>query len=315
MNQFWLEKICEQKAINNSSYFPYNRIDINELSTISNVNPEFENIKNKIPLYNEFINDNNDKEFEYNKINCFPYMNPKNFSSTKIINDHNKFFDLSFMPSTLPSDFKYAIKKEKIFDISKVNKRKGRLKKNSILIGKHNKLAEDNIIRKIKRKFIENLRIYINKEYKKYRIEKNKETNRKNWLKKINPKFSCSIRRNDNLEWFNLKVYELFSEKLSLKYTSYDPYLNKKKIQNIFSLNESCNLKDILNSTIGTLYTRYISNERYDDFINLKDDLIELENKMEKSGQENIKEYLIKYRDIAENLKSIFIKKSARKRK
>ena len=88
----------------------------------------------------------------------------------------------------------------------------------------------------------------------------------------------------------------------------------KKKIQNIFSLNESCKLKDILNSTIGTLYTRYISNERYDDFINLKDDLIELENKMEKSGQENIKEYLIKYRDIAENLKSIFIKKSARKR-
>ena len=218
------------------------------------------------------------------------------------------------MPSTLISDFKYTIKKEKIFDISKINKRKGRLKKNSIVIGKHNKLAEDNIIRKIKRKFLENLRIYINKEYKKYRIEKNKETNRKNWLKKINPKFSCSIRRNDNLEWFNLKVYELFSEKLSLKYTSYDPYLNKKKIQNIFSLNESCKLKDILNSTIGTLYTRYISNERYDDFINLKDDLIELENKMEKSGQENIKEYLIKYKDIAENLKSIFIKKSARKR-
>ena len=88
----------------------------------------------------------------------------------------------------------------------------------------------------------------------------------------------------------------------------------KKKIQNIFSLNESGKLKDILNSTIETLYTRYISNERYDDFINLKDDLIELENKMEKSGQENIKEYLIKYRDIAENLKSIFIKKSARNR-
>ena len=78
------------------------------------------------------------------------------------------------MPSTLISDFKYAIKKEKIFDISKVNKRKGRLKKNSIVIGKHNKFAEDNIIRKIKRKFLENLRIYINKEYKKYRIEKNK---------------------------------------------------------------------------------------------------------------------------------------------
>ena len=91
-------------------------------------------------------------------------------------------------------------------------------------------------------------------------------------MKKINPKFSCSIRRNDNLEWFNLKIYVVFSEKLSLKYTSYNPYLNKKKIQNIFSLNESYKLKDILNSTIGTLYARYVSNERNDDFINLEDD-------------------------------------------
>ena len=91
-------------------------------------------------------------------------------------------------------------------------------------------------------------------------------------MKKKNPKFSCSIRRNDNLEWFNLKIYVVFTEKLSLKYTSYNPYLNKKKIQNIFSLNESYKLKDILNSTIGTLYARYVSNERYDDFINLQDD-------------------------------------------
>ena len=125
MNQFWNEKINEHKTITDSCYFPYNIIDFNELSTISNVNPQFENIKNKISLDNEFIIDDNDKEIESNQINCFPYINslniePKNFSSINI--------------------------------------------------------------------------------------------------------------RNYN----NLKVYELFSEKLSLKYTSYDPYLNKKKNSKYF---------------------------------------------------------------------------------
>ena len=134
MNQFWNEKINEHKTITDSCYFPYNIIDFNELSTISNVNPQFENIKIKISLDNEFIIDDDDKEIESNQINCFPYINslniePKNFSSINIRNDNNKFFDLFFMPSTLISDFKYAIKKEKIFDISKINKRKGRLKR------------------------------------------------------------------------------------------------------------------------------------------------------------------------------------------
>lgn len=320
MNQFWIEKINEHKLINSSNYFPYNKIDFSELSSINNVNPEFENIKNKIPLYNELINDDNDKDIESYQIKCFPYMNslstePKNFSSINNINDNNKFFDLLFIPSTLPSDFKCTIKKKKIFEISKVNKRKGRLKKNSILSGKHNKLAEDNIIRKIKRKFLENLRVYINKEYKKYRLEMNRRTNRKNWLKKINPKFSCEIRRNDNLKWFNLKIYEVFSENLSSKYKSNNLDLNKKKIQNFFSLKESSRLKEILNTTIGALYTRYVSNDATSDFINLKDDLRKLEDNMKKSGQENIKEYLNKYEYIAKNLKSIFMKKLGRKTK
>ena len=36
----------------------------------------------------------------------------------------------------------------------------------------HTKLSEDNIIRKIKRRFQENIRLYINNEYKKYLLNK-----------------------------------------------------------------------------------------------------------------------------------------------
>jgi hypothetical protein len=59
---------------------------------------------------------------------------------------------------------------EKIFKIVKINKKIGRIKKDSALKGIHNKFSQDNIIRKIKRRFHENLRLYINKEYKKYII-------------------------------------------------------------------------------------------------------------------------------------------------
>ena len=37
-------------------------------------------------------------------------------------------------------------------------------------IAKNNKFAEDNIIRKIKRRFLEKVRLYINEEYKNYSI-------------------------------------------------------------------------------------------------------------------------------------------------
>ena len=80
-----------------------------------------------------------------------------------------------FSDSTLPLFLrqKDTFKKEKIFLITKKNKRIGRIKKNSLLKGKHNKLCQDNIIRKIKGRFHEKLRIYINSEYKNYLINKN----------------------------------------------------------------------------------------------------------------------------------------------
>ena len=64
---------------------------------------------------------------------------------------------------------------KKIFKIIKINKKLGRIKKNSLITGKHNKLSEDNIIRKIKARFHEKLRLYINIEYNKYIFKKHKK--------------------------------------------------------------------------------------------------------------------------------------------
>ena len=203
-------------------------------------------------------------------------------------------------------------KKQKIFEIYKMNKKIGRIKKNSGLIGKHNKLSEDNVIRKIKRRFLENVRLYINKEYKNYYLKKKVNINNNNWLKKITPKFSIQIKKKDNIKWFNSKIFEVFSENLSLRYSSHCLDSNKKNIQKLLSSNECNNVKDILNTKVEILFSLYIKDVKIEGFKTLKDDIKELEKQMINSKQENIKEYLEKYEDTAKNMKYIFDKKSER---
>ena len=188
-------------------------------------------------------------------------------------------------------------KKQKIFEIYKMNKKIGRIKKNSCFIGKHNKLSEDNIIRKIKRRFLENVRLYINHEYKNYYLKKKVNINNNNWLKKITPKFSIQIKKKDNIKWFNSKIFEVFSENLSLRYSSHCLDSNKKNIQKLLSSNECNNVKDILNTKVEILFSLYIKDVKIEGFKTLKDDIKELEKQMINSKQENIKEYLEKYED------------------
>ena len=204
--------------------------------------------------------------------------------------------------------YKGIFQKEKIFNIVKINKKIGRIKKDSLLKGKHDKLSQDNIIRKIKGRFHEKLRVYINEEYKKY-IKKRKT---KNWLKKINPKVSRKIKKEENMKWFKLKIYEIFSENVSIRYSSSSPDYNKKKINNLFSLGDANDLIEILNSNVEDYFRKYVNDEKIEGFKTLKDDIKELRADMESSKQNNINEYLKKYEYTAKNLKEIFNKKNPR---
>ena len=152
-------------------------------------------------------------------------------------------------------------------------------------------------------------------EYNNYCIEKRKTKGKKNWLKKIEAKFTINMKKTDNLNWFNLKIYEVFSENLSSKYSTYDSCVNKKKIRNFFLLKDSNKVKDILNMTIDTLFNKFINNEKLDSFKTLNDDMIELEKQMNKLEQENTKKYLDIYERTAKNLKAIFMRKTERNSK
>lgn len=205
--------------------------------------------------------------------------------------------------------------KKKIFKIGKDNKNKGRIKKNTNFIGKHDKFSEDNIIRKFKGRFIEKCRIYINKEYKRFLLtNKNETKNSIVLLQRISPKLSKIIKKDDNLKWLNSKLYKVFSEKVSLKCSLYDSDYNKKEIQKLYRENVAKKVINILNRSVKEMLNAFIQN-KIPGFESLNDDIKELKEKMNKDNQENIKEYLIKYKYIVLNFESIFINKNSRNNK
>ena len=287
--------------------FPYNNMDFD---------PNLE--KNDTTSFKISLLNRADKDIDLYKIKINPdniKMKYENFCeinyNTHLIptNENN----ISFLGEDFGEIAKGLNKNKKIFKIIKINKKIGRIKSNSTLKGVHNKLSQDNIIRKIKGRFHEKLRLYINTEYRKYFFKKNKNSAKIiNWLKKINPKVSRKIKKEENLKWFKSKIYEIFSENVSLRYSLYSPNSNKKKIERLISVNEAKNVIDILNTDIETFYDKYINDEKIEGFKTLKNDIEELKTYMEKTNQEKIKEYLSKYEYTAKNLKKIFRQKNSR---
>ena len=311
--EFLIKSIDENQILEKSFSF-----DENEDKGIDNINEktiEKFNLKNKLfeekdfYLFN-YLNDNNQIKFDNLLIPDF------NSSLASTNNSKKSHF---LIENNIPPNKEVKInsiypKKEKIFKIAKTNRKIGRIKKDSLLKGKHDKLSEDNIIRKIKVRFHEKLRIYINEEYKKYLSKKyiKKRKSIVSWLKKVNPRVLLKIKKEDNMKWFETKIYEIFSEKVSSRYSTYSPDLNKQKINNLYCIGNAKNVLKILNSNIETYYYKYINDEKVEGLQTLKDDIKELEICMKNKKQENIKEYLRKYEYIAKNLKEIFNKKNAR---
>jgi len=205
---------------------------------------------------------------------------------------------------------------ESIFKITKTKKKnikKGRLDKQSKkrYYGKHSKFTQDNIIRKIKASFIEKSMNYINREYDLY-MNKHQYKKIKRLIQKISPVKSREISKNKNLKWFQSKLRDLFSSKLSKKCTLSDPDYNITSIDELYKNNTTKNVIDLLNKPVKEMYYIYSQDIETEGFKTLKDDLICLRKKMEKDNEEDIEEYLEKYKNIAQNLENIFLQKKER---
>ena len=193
--------------------------------------------------------------------------------------------------------------------VKKTGKSKGRLsKKNgrpSYKI-KHSKSSRDDIISKIKRLFVKNTNNYINKKYNGFLLKKKKK--KRVLLKKISPEIYRIYSTKDNQHFFNLYLYQLFSQDLSDKITQYSKDYNRKRIKSLYEKNEAKEIIEILNLTVKEMYQIYISNSIPD--YNLENDLENLIKEDEEESEEDRARYKNKVKEIANDLINFVFRKA-----
>ena len=159
-----------------------------------------------------------------------------------------------------PTFFKTSQEKSKIFNIEK-SKKRGRRKSgaNASSEIKHGKFGSDIIREKIKRRFIQSIRNYLNSLYNEYFNDKKGKSD--NFLEKIKTKFTSHLARDKNLEYFSMTLSEFFSTDLSDRHTKLDKKYNKKNIDILIQKNEAKEIIKLLNKTLKEVYEIYINNE------------------------------------------------------
>lgn len=208
-------------------------------------------------------------------------------------------------------------KKNIIFKIIRIKRKKklGRIKNNlkNQYRGKHSKFTEDNIITKIKGSFIEKTRKYINRVYGLSMTKHEHKKIKKKFLEKITRREIIKISKEKNMKFFQSKLKDIFSSDVSPKCTLHKPDYNKQNIDEIFKIHETAKeIIDILDKKISEFYYFYSKDIDIEGFETLKDDLKKLREDMEKRKENNIEEYLNKYKEIAQNLETITLKKRSR---
>ena len=250
----------------------------NDKSLRNYIKLEIADSNSDIEKSNKFSDNSNNNENGFNSIkeeenSDNDNLNEKNEKSC--INKYKK----QFSPETnIKKDFT-----NKIFDIQKVPKL-GRSRKTTLRKGKHNKLSQDNLIRKFKVKLINNIYEYINSLFNINNYGKSKTPIY--ILKKVNPSIGRAISKNENLEWLNTTLKYFFSNNVSVKFSNYSYDYNEKLIKRIYAKKEEKKVISILDKTIMDMLTVYRNNDTYQmypGFKTLKDD-IEI---FKKNGEDN----------------------------
>ena len=259
-----------------------------------------------IGIYKEYSEDSNERIEKKNKVNQeqTEKKETKETDKSQLKNDEYNI------------KIKRPKKSTQIFKIIKKNKKRGRIDNNSKnkINGQHNKFSEDNIIQKIKARFLKNLMIFLNILYSDYiGIENSK------LILLIDSSSSRNINRKDNLEWFDKSLKDVFSYKLSSKYRKVSSNENIIKIGKFYEKEKNNKMKliQILEMKIRDIFNIYINDEKeemFEKLNNLDYDKKQLEKKMLQNykDENKMKEYLEKYENIAKNFEQKFKNKGIR---
>ena len=272
---------------------------------------EIENIKEEKIINNDKINKknegnensniqiiiNNDKKTNISNFPSFIYSKNKNDINSKIeiLKHNNNIFNNT-----------------KVFGIVSNKVSLGRKRKDIIreIVG-HDKFSDDNLIRKVKCTLIDILSSLINKLLDKfYNNNFGKKENKKELLK-MNQNQITSSKTEYNRNFLSKTLKDIFSHRISTKYTKYSPEHNKnvinqvlneknrdikKKFENIFNLS----FLDCLEHFRGTKYIKELEGMT---------NLIEYCNKFE-----NEPDYICQFKYFVNNFEKIIFTKKLRNR-
>ena len=253
---------------NENIFIRYKEINNKKLINDKNNNEEKKELKEEIGLQTINYNkeDENEDEIENNNVNSHSF---------------NKKSEM---------EKKYKINKKNIL---------GRKTKRSGLIGKHNKFSLDNIIRKVKAKFIDSAFHYINKQFK----------NKKLILLKIIGTQGKEINKNKNIIWLQKTMKDIFYEDITKKTYNSNKNYNREIIDKIYLEKDEQKVISLLNLSIIQFMNLYCSQQKIDGMKQLDDVINELKLKGENE------EYLNKFKMVSLEFVSIIKNLKSRERK
>ena len=216
--------------------------------------------------------------------------------------------------------------KEKIEDNRKIkikldNNKRGRKTNEIKNIATHNKMAPDNIIKKIKAEIFKYPIVFLNNI-----LDNNKKSEEK--LFKINYQFINRLNREQDLKFLDMKLKELFSKEISPKYITdkRQKDFNKQYINRILNAQKDNTILFAFNITfrewldlftlkknIRQILIKYDYSDKDIDCERIQKSLYGVDNLLNKIMNANDKEYLTMFIFLLYNYERWFYKKIGRK--
>ena len=184
----------------------------------------------------------------------------------------------------------------------------------------HNKYADDNILRKCKFIILTQVMDFINVKIKEKYKHIGYGTKIKQ-LKKINKAQVANIKTDYNIKFMNKQLKDIFSEKISTKYTRFPLNKNENLINEL--INEKDNEKkeyfnNLFSHTFSDCLNHFTDKKSVPILkgLELFKDIINDSRKLKKINVDiNDKEYIEELRNYIENFENILRRKKTRKRK
>ena len=210
-------------------------------------------------------------------------------------------------------------------EIEQINNHKllGRKTKNSGETGKHNKYSEDNMIRKIKVLFRDDLLDFINNKIKKHlhlsEIINNKiYRGKKKELLKIRSMQTYNTSVEFNINLFNTKIGDFFSDQISPIYRMYPTNFNALLIEQIYQIDNEKKVTSILDKTFLDCLKYYrkekFAIDKYKCLEGLEEYFEKLKNKLMKENN-NEEQYVDNLIGLIKELDIIYFNKTPRESK